>query len=519
MQSYRLKIKIILGLAIFIATGMLLIDVVVSMSNQKRLLGAEMAKAEVVVDVLAGRLGQEKSLSPPLFDQLAILAHKAGMDLVVVDASGVVQFHSRPESSARHDLERVTRRAVVAKVIEKGTSGSSFGLLGRRFDYVLLASPARSDTGQLVAGLGVALNLSPLYHGLFAGQRLIVLYFLLNLAVLTFLAYQRMVKLVMKPMQRLVKRAEEYQDDDAFYFLSDRRGDDVSALSTSLNSMLRRINTDRKKLQDMVVALEETNRSLKKAQHEVIRAEKLASVGRLSAGIAHEIGNPLGIVLGYLELLKQPDLEAGERQDFISRAITEISRINTIIRQLLDLARTGVEEQGVLHVHELLADLHDGLKNQPLLANMAITLDLGADHDTVHAVSDKLRQVFLNIIMNAADAVQGNGAEHGGMLAIATANVNAELEPGQGEVAALEISFADNGPGIDGVNVEAVFDPFFSTKEPGKGTGLGLSVSYMILENFKGRITAARRPQGGCVFTVLLPLAHSGHINHHDKEK
>ncbi len=519
VQSFRLKVKIILALALFIGTGMLLIDIVVSMSNQKRLLMAEMDKAEVVTGVLASRLGQEKSPSSPLFEELSRLVRRAGMDLVIVDGAGEVQFYSRPEGRARHDLEMVTRRAVLTRAMAKGTSGSRFGLLGKRYDYLLQATPARSGQGQVVAGVGVALNLGPLYQGLFSGQRLVILYLLLNLVVLTFLAYQRMVKLLIKPLQRLVKRAGEYQDDEAFYFLSDRRGDDVSALSSSLNSMLRRINTDRQKLQDMVGALEETNRSLKRAQQEVVRAEKLASVGRLSAGIAHEIGNPVGIVLGYLELLKEQDLEPAQRLDFIGRAIDEINRINIIIRQLLDLARTAVEEHGEVHVHDLLTDLHGGLKTQPLFATMTMELDLGAENDMVHAVADKLRQVFLNIIMNAADAVMANGAGHAGMLTIATALVSVELEPGLGEEAALEITFIDNGPGIAPENVETVFDPFFTTKEPGKGTGLGLSVSYMIIENAKGRITAASPAEGGCVFTVLLPLARSGENNHHHKAK
>lgn len=507
MQSYRQKIKVILGLAIFIATGMVLIDVVVSMSNQKRLFRAEMDKAEVVASVLAARLGQEKILSEPLFAQLSDMARKARMDVVVVDGEGQSRFHSRPESSACHDLEKIAERAVRGKMQATGTSGSRFGILGRQHGYLLLATPARSEQGQVRAGVGVALNLTPFYQGLFAGQRLIVFYLALNLIVLTFLAYQRMVKLLIKPLQGLVKRAGEYRDDEAFYFLSDRKGDDVAALSTSLNSMLRRINTDREKLQDMVGALEEANRSLKRAQHEVIRAEKMASVGRLSAGIAHEIGNPVGIVLGYLELLKQEGLEPAQRLDFISRSIAEISRINTIIRQLLDLARSGVEEDGEVHVHDLLTDLYDGLKDQPLLASLCTSLDLGAQDDMVYAVADKLRQVFLNIIMNAADAVKDNGPEQGGMLTISTASVSAELEAGQGEVAALEVSFVDNGSGITAENMEMIFDPFYTTKEPGKGTGLGLSVSYMIIENAKGRISAARGPEGGSVFTVLLPLS------------
>ncbi len=103
--------------------------------------------------------------------------------------------------------------------------------------------------------------------------------------------------------------------------------------------MLKRISEDRDKLQQTVASLEKANSELKQAQTDIIRAEKMASVGRLPASIAHEIGNPIGIVLGYMDLIKQPDLEKAEHDDFARRAEQEIQRINTIIRQLLDLAR------------------------------------------------------------------------------------------------------------------------------------------------------------------------------------
>lgn len=507
MQSYRLKIKIILGLAIFIAAGMLLIDVVISMSNHKRLLMAALDKAEVVMAIVATSLDAGETRDPVLVRHLAAMTAKAGLELLVADAAGQ-PLGPPPQlaTAVAHDLALLTRQAALSRQAHKGASGRRFGLLGWRADYLLLAKPLRSEPGREAAGVGLALDLTPCYRGLFGDQRLIFLYFLLNLVVLTFLAYQRLAKLLMNPLQRLVRRAGEYRDDETFSFLSERKGDDVAALSTSLNSMLRRINVDRRKLQDMVSALEEANRSLLRAQQEVIRAEKLASVGRLSAGIAHEIGNPVGIVLGYLELLKQENLAPGERLDFINRSIAEISRINTIIRQLLDLARSDGEEQGRVHVHALLTDLCDGLKAQPLLAGLTLELALEAEDDTVIAVADKLRQVFLNIIMNAVDAV---APQQAGTLTITSNTVRTAIKPGQAEVTALQITLADNGPGIAAEHLATVFDPFFTTKEPGKGTGLGLSVSYMIIDNAKGRITAAPRPQGGCVVTIVLPLARS----------
>jgi len=507
VQSYRLKIKIILALAIFIATGMLLMDMVISMTGHKRLVLAEVEKAEVVAQVMARRLEAAPAMSDGLHAEVAGQAWGLGMELLVVDGRGAVRFPAPDQLGAGPAMIKAAQEAVATGRMAKGTAGPRFGPLGRRYETLQVAVPLKNEDGLLSGALVLSVNLAGLHEQFWADQRLFALYILFNLAILTFVAYQRLAKLLIKPLQRLASRAEEYQDDESFYFLTDRRGDEVAALSASLNRMLRRINTDRHKLQEMVAALEEANLSLKTAQQEVIRAEKLASVGRLSAGIAHEIGNPVGIVLGYLELLQQEDLQPGQRLDFIQRATHEINRISTIIRQLLDLSRSDEEEQGEVHIHDLLGDLCAGLQEQPLLAGLSVTLKTAAADDRVYGVADRLRQVFLNIIMNAADAVRDNGPERPGRLTISTALVE-QAGKRQGRPA-LQIRFADNGPGISPANVETVFDPFFTTKEPGKGTGLGLSVSYMIIENVGGKISVASRPGQGSVFSVILPLSRA----------
>jgi signal transduction histidine kinase len=278
--------------------------------------------------------------------------------------------------------------------------------------------------------------------------------------------------------------------------------------------MLTRIAEDKKKLRSTVTSLEKANLDLKKAQSEIIRAEKLASIGRLSAGIAHEIGNPIGIVMGYLELLKQEnaDIDVKEKREYIRRTENEITRINTIIRQLLDLSRPSAEGTDSISVHDVINDLTNVVRFQPLISNIDIQLDLGAENDRVFADSNQLRQVFLNLMLNAADAIDSYPSSDKGRLIIRSSNAQEDsltdsaVEPARRW---LTIEVKDNGLGIDAEHLGNIFDPFFTTKDPGKGTGLGLSVCFMIVESIGGRITAISDQGLGTTMILYLPLVAS----------
>ena len=296
-------------------------------------------------------------------------------------------------------------------------------------------------------------------------------------------------------------------EDDGLLFAVRKEDNELAQLSKSLNLMLGRITEDKKTLRTTVASLEKANLDLTRAQREIIQAEKLASVGRMSAGIAHEIGNPIGIVMGYLELLKQEDITDDEKYEYIHRTEAEFNRIDTIIRQLLDLSRPSRVGIEAVCVHEVINDITDAIRYQPMMSDVAITTALGAPHDVVNADPNQLRQVFLNLMINAADAIALNPASVGGKLMIST-----EIESGTdvgGETTLLKITIADNGPGIAPEHIGTIFDPFFTTKEPGKGTGLGLSVSFMIIESIGGKISAASEAGAGTRMVVYLPLEGS----------
>jgi two-component system, NtrC family, sensor kinase len=176
-----------------------------------------------------------------------------------------------------------------------------------------------------------------------------------------------------------------------------------------MERMLVRIKADREQLQRHLASLQEANQELIATREEMVRAEKLSSVGRLAAGLAHEIGNPLGIVQGYLGLIGQKDLGEEERREFCSRAEQELQRISLLVHRLLDLSRPATGISGDVDVHRVLEEVIDLLRPQPLLDGIDLTSRLTAADAVVHGNAAQLLQVFLNCLINAADAVHAAG--------------------------------------------------------------------------------------------------------------
>jgi signal transduction histidine kinase len=263
--------------------------------------------------------------------------------------------------------------------------------------------------------------------------------------------------------------------------------------------MLKRLETNKRELKANISSLEEANLEIKKAQDEIIKSEKMASAGRLATGVAHEIGNPLSIILGYLELLKKGNFENEEGRDFVERIESEVTRINQIIRELLDFSRPASAEHEETGIHQLIMETVNMLELQPVMDRIEIRQELRAEKDVVWAGMAQLKQVFLNIIINAADAMIDTHSSDGlspKVLNIETGN----------EDDSIVISFTDTGIGISSEKLGRIFDPFYTTKEPGKGTGLGLSVCYTIIEGLGGTIRAESILGKGTEVIVAIPL-------------
>jgi len=382
---------------------------------------------------------------------------------------------------------------------------TTWGVFWRQSRYTILAAPFHLN-GNHLAAAGIILPLDGIYQRLRHVQHMVLTYIFINTGLLTLIGVYGLSRVTVRPLQRLVKMADEYSDYDDMHFLYERDVSEFNRLSTSLNHMLKRISDDKEKLQTTIASLEKANLELQSAQKKIIRAEKFATIGRLSSGLAHEIGNPIGIVLGYLELLRQHNVSEEEKEGYLDRAESEISRINALIRQLLELSRASKTDFVSVSVHKLIDDIAEVIQQQPSMTDIHLKLNLAAEAETILADPGQLRQVFLNLILNSADALASLENPERGILTIST-EVTSRSELGEeGQEKMLQIRFIDNGPGISDRRIGTVFDPFYTTKEPGKGTGLGLFVSYGIVEGIGGTIEVVSEEGQGATFVILLPL-------------
>jgi two-component system NtrC family sensor kinase len=233
-------------------------------------------------------------------------------------------------------------------------------------------------------------------------------------------------------------------------------------------------------------------KELEETHLQLVNSEKMASLGKLAAGIAHEINNPLGGILIYSSLMKE-ELDRGDsRWQDLEKIVQEATRCKDIVKSLLEFSRQTEPKVEPTDINKAITDGLFFLENQALFHNIEIVKDLSPVLPMVRGNPGQLKQVFMNIIVNAAEAMSG-----GGTLTIKTA-------PSEDQKV-VYIDFADTGEGIPRENLTRIFDPFFTTKELGKGTGLGLSTSYGIIDAHGGRIDVKSKVGKGTTFRIELP--------------
>jgi len=512
MFARALKSNVIISIAVLLFIGMVLIDFVAIRTFQQQAIQVEIDKCALLVTMVENDLAYKEDLSnfplsPELKNRILPVFSDTGISCARIQSLGdrtVLLFGDSCEQ--HHQLEKKVNKAIESGQRKVEFSGSVWGVYWWQRKSMVLSTPLMVG-GHVVGGISLARNLEALYQDLRNAQKFVFIYILINIVILTFIGFHRLFKVFLEPIERLAKRAENYQETDGAFFPVRKQDNELHILSRSLNSMTRRITEDKNKLQNAVHRLEKTNTELNKAQEEIIRAEKLASVGRLASGIAHEIGNPIGIIMGYLELLKQGDIQAQEKLDYILRTEKEIHRMDTVIRQLLDLSRPLAVDSSVVSIHEVIDDIANVLNVQPLMSNIELTLSLEAQSDQVLADPNQLRQVFLNLAINAADAIAADREGKQGRLEIMSEVTKKSLAHKKRFIKSINIRFIDNGPGIPQKNLDNIFDPFFTTKAPGKGTGLGLYVCFMIVDSLGGNIQAHSTEGQGMTMTITLPLA------------
>jgi signal transduction histidine kinase len=305
-----------------------------------------------------------------------------------------------------------------------------------------------------------------------------------------------LARVVARPIERLLAAAAALgrRGPADLPLLGEDRGLALPRASVAFERLAVELDAERTRLAAKVDELTRANAALAEARESLVRSEKLATVGRLAAGLAHEVGNPLGAIAGYVELARGrvPPGADPELADSIDRIGAAAERIDRTVRDLLEFARPAPLALAPMRLARAVEATLRLARVQSRFRGVAVEVDVPEHLPLVLADERHVSQVLLNLLLNAGDATGGRG------------NVRVDAHVSGDHVV---LSVEDDGPGIAPGDLVRIFDPFFTTKNPGEGTGLGLSISHRLVEALGGEIEAGRRPGGGAVFRVRLRVA------------
>jgi two-component system, NtrC family, sensor kinase len=361
--------------------------------------------------------------------------------------------------------------------------------------YISAYEPIRDIDGKVIGMLYVGLLKQP-FNDILASTILIFLGVAVIVMVIIYFVAIMLSSRITTPLRQLEEVAKKFTEGDYKSGFTIRKAPrEVKSLAIALNHMAEEVEGEKKELEEwadkMEVKVLERTSELKKIHGQLFRSEKLASIGKLAAGVAHEINNPLTGILTNASLLLEDLSEGDSKKDDVQVIVNETIRCREIVKRLLDFARQTKPQKSPTNINNLIDNIVLLVRNQASFRNVNIERYFADDLPDIMVDRDQIQQVFINFILNASDAMP-----NGGDIKI----LSRIIENGE----YIEVRFADNGMGISEEDKHKIFDPFFTTKE--SGTGLGLSISYGIVEQHGGTINVESEIGKGTTFIVLLPI-------------
>jgi two-component system NtrC family sensor kinase len=326
---------------------------------------------------------------------------------------------------------------------------------------------------------------------------LVFLGFTLGGVVLVQIVAMRVARRMSEPIHDMAEAAQHVAVGDFSRVVPVSSTDELGALAQRFNTMTAELERATRMMRDSADELErkveQRTAELRAMQAHLVHAEKMAAVGKLSAGVAHEINNPLTGILTNASLMLEDMAPDHPWRDDVQTIVNETLRCRKIVKGLLDFSRQTKPQRTLLHLNEIMEDVLALVRNQEAFKGVTVSYDLDPALPTILADADQMRQVVLNIVLNAAEAM----SERGGVLRLSSRGDRARKE--------IVLGFADTGPGLPDDVRARMFEPFFTTKKT--GTGLGLSIVYGIIERHHGHIRVEPTPGGGTTFVITLPVS------------
>ena len=428
--------------------------------------------------------------SPSSLPALLVSLSRTG-DLVawrLLDAGGqpVLDFASG-DPAFFDDLPAAS--AVSREIVESVSYSSAWlpfrGAVDSHVDLAVAVGSSAGNTLQL------RFSLESLVAQVHRAQRLMLVYVAIYGAVLSAFGIYVFNRNVVQPVRRLQEATAGVAAGDLTPIDAIRGPGEINELAADFNSMIAALQESRAETAAHIRSLEEANQALRQARDEVVRAEKMASVGHLAAGMAHEIGNPLAATIGYLNLLKLDLADAGQR-DLVERSLAEAGRIDRLVRDLLDYATPARATSEPFDPLGAFREAVALLADQGALEGVEVLDRAPQRLGDVRMDRGRFLQICINLLLNARDAMPA-----GGTVTFAAAR----------EAEQLLLSVGDSGAGMTPELLSRIFEPFYTTKDPGKGRGLGLAVCQRLVEEAGGAIEVRSAPGSGSTFTLRLPMA------------
>ena len=493
-----LRLEIVLNITLLVGAALLLISFLLLKMTERELLTERVARSRSIISLVTGvtmapgrsdtdatRLAEVEALLRSLSADPTLrswrLVDRQLQEQATFAVNGDMADKDKDLQQARLDhnpIVRIRYSGILLPFIPK--TPADVTITGGLF-----------SAGRFLGAIQLRASLVDIQQRMAKAMAMVFVYVLCYGAVLVLFGVYLLERNIVRPIRRLEDSTRQVADGNLQQRLSLGGPREISSLAKSFNSMLEALQTSRHGLEERNQLLEKSNAELSQARRELIRSEKMASVGHLAAGMAHEIGNPLGAVVGYLGLLKQ-ELEPGRLREIITHALTESDRIDRLVRDLLDFATPSATAREELDLAAVARVAVERLSLQHSLATEQLDLKrLPSQLPPVLASRHKLLQVVINLLLNARDASAAGGTIH--------------LSGGK-EKGRVWLAVADEGCGIPEDQVEKIFDPFFTTKAPDKGRGLGLAVCHRIIEEAGGTIRVESTLGQGSRFILELPV-------------
>lgn len=475
---FSLTFSILASLASLLLLTWLLLSIISFKTAEKDLLAAKSAHAATLLNVVIATLPDsiEQGTLSRVAEVLATEPGFAGLILTNESAEPLYRFHDEQPVDTML-LETLKRPKARCRIAPEGLQ-------------LLCYAPVIKDR-QVKGAARLSLSLAGEYTSLARSRTLFLGYFILDFILLLGLGAFMLRRIVVAPLDKLLKATARIMTGDYSHPLHLPASREIAGLADSFNSMQLGLKERSEAVESHLRSLQEANSALQAARLETVRSEKMASIGLLAAGMAHEVGTPLAGIIGYSGILAEELAADPEKSDYLRRIAADAARIDRLVKDLLNYARPVKPEIERIDVTEFLEDTLEMLERQGVFKRIEVSLNLAAGLPNLYLDRHQLMQVLMNLVINARDAMPG-----GGEMVISAA-------PGENE--AVIIAVKDSGEGIAAENIDKIFDPFFTTKEPGSGTGLGLAISARLVESFGGVLEVASQPGRGATFRVNLP--------------